>query len=484
MEPAIGKLLDASGKVVGTAFAVSSSRVLTAFHCIGDIETGKVWRKRVLLEFRTGDQIVGVYEAGRHFEDYAILSLQSPLPPESLAPVPLFDEAYIYEPFRAVGYPVSAHQSDDPEIPDIRTVGGQVMAVDASIWGGAPTIQLYSHQSAAGLSLHGMSGAPVLVGRNPEGAVGLVRWNYPRKDAPELGEGGDFWACPVKLIIEQQSEYADLVLCARVVASTPREEKIAGTLAVLRSTQPGCGTGTQYAVSHDVLSEFDLEDQMGDFSPRVLAHPQPGILSLVTAGPRGFMYDYLVPRMRGLLKSLGRNPMPPHKVWINISEGGEIAFDLTDGNSKPFRDQLVELADDSAGDTIFAILTDELTITRLRQVADAFVMEMSERLLPYLQRNRVRFILVWVCIVEPPPADQAAACCIKPVYKIPPNDTMEWFSSRLQKPELSPEISFAPQDIDCAAQTLRSRLRDNRGQALGVFKSLEEILHMLNEGSL
>ncbi len=61
-----------------------------------------------------------------------------------------------------------------------------------------------------------MSGGPVLVGQNPEGAVGLVRWNNPRKDAPELGMGGSFWACPVKPIVEQHSaNYADLVLQVR-----------------------------------------------------------------------------------------------------------------------------------------------------------------------------------------------------------------------------------------------------------------------------
>jgi hypothetical protein len=215
MKPAIGKLLDENGEtLLGTAFVASPSHALTAFHCIGNSDTGEVWRQRVLLEFLTGDQIAGSYEVGSRVEDYAILSLQSPLP-EGLEPVLLLDQAYPSEPFRAAGYPSSVHGPDNPDQPDISYIGGLVRAENTSIFGGAPAIQLYSDEGAAGLSLHGMSGGPVLVGQNPEGAVGLVRWNNPRKDAPELGVGGNFWACPIKLIVEEQSEYGDLVLHVR-----------------------------------------------------------------------------------------------------------------------------------------------------------------------------------------------------------------------------------------------------------------------------
>ncbi len=155
MKMAIGKLLNEyGGDFLGTAFAVSPTLALTAFHCIGDGDTGKVWGKRVLLEFLTGDQIVGIYEVGDHLEDYAILALQSPLP-DSLMPVPLLDQAYPNEPFRASGYPGSVHQSDDLDKQDITYIGGLVRAEDTSIFGGASTIQLFSDESAAGLSLLG-----------------------------------------------------------------------------------------------------------------------------------------------------------------------------------------------------------------------------------------------------------------------------------------------------------------------------------------
>lgn len=211
MKPAIGKLLDKNDNILlGTAFAVSPLHAFTAFHCIGNRNTGKVLRKQVLLEFLTGDQIVGNYEVGSPVEDYAVLLLQSPLP-KSLKPIPLLDQAYIHQPFRALGYPSSVYESDEPK-PDVYTIGGKVRNEDTSIFGGVPAIQLFTDEGAAGFSLHGMSGGPVLVGQNPEGVIGLVRWNVPQKDNHELGEGGDFWACPTKLIIEKHPEYPDLVL--------------------------------------------------------------------------------------------------------------------------------------------------------------------------------------------------------------------------------------------------------------------------------
>lgn len=215
MKLAIGKLFDRDGKnLLGTAFVVSPSHAFTAFHCIGNRDTGEVLRKQVLIEFLTGVQIVGSYEVGSQVEDYAILSLLSPLP-KSLEPVPLLDQSYVHELFRAGGYPSSIHETDNPDKEDIDYIGGRVRSPDSTILHGVPAIQLYTDESVAGLSLHGMSGGPVLVGQNPEGAVGLVRWNNPRPDAPELGVGGNFWACPIKLIVEKHSELEDLVIHKR-----------------------------------------------------------------------------------------------------------------------------------------------------------------------------------------------------------------------------------------------------------------------------
>lgn len=214
MSQAIGKLLDYdSKKLVGTAFAVSKHLALTAFHCVGDCDKGYVRRKQVLIEFLTGDQIVATCkdEDGSGFEDYAILSLESPLP-DSLTPIPLINYASPHDKFRAGGFPSAIYGTDHTDTPDIFWIDGEVTATETSILDGVPAIQLYANQSTGGLSLYGMSGAPVLVGENPESesAVGLVRWNYPQKDEPELAAGGAFWACPIEVIVQQHPDLSYL----------------------------------------------------------------------------------------------------------------------------------------------------------------------------------------------------------------------------------------------------------------------------------
>lgn len=217
---AIGRLCDKSGKLgLGTAFAVSQSHALTAFHCIGNYKTGSVLHQQVLLEFPVGRRVDAEYEAGDHEADYAMLSLKSPLP-TGFAPVPLLPQTFPYEPFRCAGYPSSLQG------PDITSIGGKVRTAESSIFGGVPAIQLFADEAAAGLSLQGLSGSPVLV-RYPEAAIGLIRWNPQRITAPELGVGGIVFCCPVRLIIDKRQELAGSV------AQVKYEDKIAELLQVL-----------------------------------------------------------------------------------------------------------------------------------------------------------------------------------------------------------------------------------------------------------
>jgi tetratricopeptide (TPR) repeat protein len=86
------------------------------------------------------------------------------------------------------------------------TITGNVSEPDTAL-DGAPVLQLYADQSAAGLSLHGMSGAPILVGTSEaEAAIGLVRWNPPRESDRSLAVGGILYACPIKAVIERRPE--------------------------------------------------------------------------------------------------------------------------------------------------------------------------------------------------------------------------------------------------------------------------------------
>jgi tetratricopeptide (TPR) repeat protein len=94
--------------------------------------------------------------------------------------------------WRAVGFPASL-----AELGQV-TVSGSITNIDGQLRG-VPAIQLYAEQSAAGLALGGLSGAPVFAGSAP-GVIGLVRYNPPHPDAAERGAGGIVYACSVEAL--------------------------------------------------------------------------------------------------------------------------------------------------------------------------------------------------------------------------------------------------------------------------------------------
>jgi hypothetical protein len=260
MSLAIGKLCDKfSEKRLGTAFAVSSNRALTAFHCIGDYSNGTILNREVLIEFLGGARVSATYSAGDPKGDYAILSLQSPLP-QSLTPVPLLTRAIPHEPFRSMGYPSLL------EGPDITNIGGTVRTGDTSIFGGVSAIQLFSDEGAHALSLQGMSGAPVLVRNHPEAAIGLIRWNPPQDTSPEFGVGGIVFSCPVKLIIEKHPEFTDLVVPMNY------EKKIDDLILVLKALNTTDGDQLRQALT-EIHREKLTKTEIGAFQPEWTAIP-------------------------------------------------------------------------------------------------------------------------------------------------------------------------------------------------------------------
>jgi len=111
MTAAIAKLFDGvpekGGVFRGTAFAVSREVGLTAFHCVGNRESGEVLVKRVVLLFR-GDmrdiKIEAEVEKGDHRADFALLRFLGSLP-DVLQPIPLTRGVAPHAPFRCAGYP-------------------------------------------------------------------------------------------------------------------------------------------------------------------------------------------------------------------------------------------------------------------------------------------------------------------------------------------------------------------------------------------
>jgi hypothetical protein len=88
---AVGRLEDArTGKPLGTAFAVSARLALTAFHCVGDRESGDLRVRRVRCQWAEGASSASVNDADPA-ADVALLRLDRELP-SALDPVPLAGE--------------------------------------------------------------------------------------------------------------------------------------------------------------------------------------------------------------------------------------------------------------------------------------------------------------------------------------------------------------------------------------------------------
>jgi tetratricopeptide (TPR) repeat protein len=180
---------------LGTAFAVSREWALTAFHCIGDLRTGTVRHQEVVLRFAERDVCADPFDDGDVVADVALLRLRDSLPAE-ISPLALTDLTAAHDAFTAPGFP-SAVQGVDG-----MAASGRVVVPNARLASGARALQLYCEQAAADLSLHGLSGAPVLVG-DPQLAAGVIRWNPPRTDDDTLAAGATVYACASRTVIER-----------------------------------------------------------------------------------------------------------------------------------------------------------------------------------------------------------------------------------------------------------------------------------------
>jgi hypothetical protein len=185
----------------GTAFAVTRTAALTAFHVIGDRHAGVVRQQRVELVF--GGTVVAADVDARSdpVADAALLSLRDDLPPGNV-PIPLALGAARGERWYSLGFPAG-----DPGAAK-RTVDGTVVDPwQSQPRTGASVIALYCQQAAAGSPqrLPGFSGAPVLVGE-PLRAVGLIRWNPVSPDQPGIAEGGTVYACPARSVLARWPE--------------------------------------------------------------------------------------------------------------------------------------------------------------------------------------------------------------------------------------------------------------------------------------
>ena len=201
MRWAVGRLLedpsDDPSAPLGTAFFVTSTYAVTAFHCVADRHSGEVLYSEPVVLFDDGFMARTQFYDGDPGADFAILAAE-PIP-TSLTPLHLTLEAKVHDRYRCIGYP-------DVPGPASYVVSGLVRDSDARLFDArVPALQLYAEEAAAGLSLHGLSGAPVLIG-NPESAAAVIRWN-PESDASlGIAVGGTVYATPFQAIVDRLPE--------------------------------------------------------------------------------------------------------------------------------------------------------------------------------------------------------------------------------------------------------------------------------------
>jgi SAM-dependent methyltransferase len=195
MIPAIGRLIAVDRNVeLGTVFAVTRHFALTAFHCVGDRNSGEleVSRVRCIWDGSANDAVV---EDMDRRSDVALLRLTGRLH-GNLQPVRLTREVSHHDPFIAPGAPAAVREVSG------FAISGAVTWKGGRLEDGTPALQLACRESAAGLPLQGLSGAPVLVGQHLH-AVGVIRWNPPRHDQPILAAGAVVFAAPAYAILDR-----------------------------------------------------------------------------------------------------------------------------------------------------------------------------------------------------------------------------------------------------------------------------------------
>lgn len=191
----IGRLLDPkSGNELGTVFACESRSALTAFHCVGDRLTGMIRHRKVVCAWDRHKSHASVLDHDR-LNDVALLRLDRRLPSD-VEPIALTAYTPDHSPFTAPGAPAAVSGVFN------FAISGTVVWTRSRLDDGSTVIQLQCNESLAGLPLQGLSGAPVVVGSPPR-VAGLIRWNPPRDDNPELATGAAVFAAPSRVILER-----------------------------------------------------------------------------------------------------------------------------------------------------------------------------------------------------------------------------------------------------------------------------------------
>lgn len=217
--PAIGAIVVEQADT-GSGFAISDRHVLTAFHCVRDRKTKRPTQRPIFIRLLDGAELPAEVRDWDSHLDYALLELTEVLPADSQPLTMAAAKADVEGmAFRSKGFP---HDRPLPRSP--LSVHGSIDELDAQLKDGAPALQLFCKEVAAGRDPRGLSGAPVQTWMQWPGqtgmssgwvAVGLVCWSQPRPGTGALGHGGTVFATPLAAIAASCPAVERLLVAAR-----------------------------------------------------------------------------------------------------------------------------------------------------------------------------------------------------------------------------------------------------------------------------
>ncbi|MBV9379527.1 MAG: trypsin-like peptidase domain-containing protein [Streptosporangiaceae bacterium] len=343
---------------LGSVFAVTRRLALTSFHCVRNDTTATVM-PHVLCEWQQGETSEATVQAWDERIDVALLRLSRALP-DSFDPVPLTGDVASHDPFVAPGAPAALSELQ------LAAVSGTVLWPNASMPDGSPALELFCQQVRDGLSLHGLSGAPVLTG-NMERAVGVIRWNPQQTDRPELAAGGLVYAAPAREVLKgwpnltpptnwpelvrrmterwRASGAADLYADVRRILLVDRLGLCEDDLSVIPAAHGGRSRLIAIDMAQTVVGvepglsrpnvRAGAERELADAVATRTAYAGRRYAAVLTDGVSWYLYHYLAPNQLQVVDTANVDLRAPGKllVWLE-------ALLATATGIKPDRDQI------------------------------------------------------------------------------------------------------------------------------------------------
>jgi len=371
---AIGQLHDVLGRPLGTAFAISSTHVVTDRHCLDT--RARDGSLRTAARVRFPGHPFGHYEEvtadlvlldDLPESDVALLKCSHKLPDDL---VPLVPTASVRKgPWNTTAWP------DELEgYVDGARFTGTIEGLGREH--GQPALELRCLEASAGqpASVHGASGAPVIASDlGPRSVVGVIRWNAESPDRPGAALGGRVFAAPAAVVVDTWAAY--------IPASNPYKQPLTPYQLCDSDAFFGRGGATRDLVEQLPRVDFAVLTIWGASGSGKSSLVRAGLLPLIAGGsvlgPHGMpganwrlhgVLDAYDEADLGALKALRTHPAPSGCRDLLVLDQFERILTIAPDRSKEWCEELMGLLDAHPRlTTVVIIRTDYVAVLELRR---------------------------------------------------------------------------------------------------------------------